>query len=256
MSNVVFARPSATVVLARPGPHDPELFMVRRHEDSSFGSAYAFPGGVVDADDTLVHRYCTGLSILEADAHLGVRGDGLDLYTAAIRELFEETGVLLADAQGIRVDLQQARDALNDGSGRWSDFVSQNELGLQCDELHYFAHWVTPRALERRYSTRFFLARMPEGQQASHCGGELTDSRWATAHDMLDAERAGEVELHFPTIKVLESIARHKAIDELVDWARTCVEWGVTTMLPAIIMRDGEPEIVLPGDRDYPGVKS
>lgn len=256
MSRVSFASPSATVVLVRRGQRDPELFMVQRHERSSFGSAYAFPGGVVEEDDARVHQFCTGLSILEADAHLGVRGDGLDLYTAAIRELFEETGVLLADTDRIDENLQAVRDALNDGSDRWSDFVERNELGLQCDRLHYIAHWITPQAIERRYSTRFFLAEIPEGQHASHCGGELTASRWATAHDMLEAGRAGDVELHFPTIKTLESIARHKSIEDLVDWARSCVEWGVTTMLPALIMRDGEPEIVLPGDRDYPGVKS
>ena len=230
--------------------------MVRRHENSSFGAAYAFPGGVVEEDDSLVHPYCTGLSILEADAHLGVRGDGLDLYSAAIRELFEESGVLLADFDSVDQDLGQVRDALNEGSQRWADFVVRNELGLRCDSLHYFAHWITPQAMERRYSTRFFLAELPEGQRASHCGGELTASQWVTAHDMLDAGRSGDVELHFPTIKTLESIARHKTIDDLVDWASACVEWGVTTMLPAVIIRNGEPDIVLPGDRDYPGVKS
>ena len=131
-----------------------------------------------------------------------------------------------------------------------------DDLCLAVSELHYFSHWITPQVMSRRYSTRFFLAEIPEGQQASHCGGELTDSRWITAHDMLEAGRAGEAELHFPTIKTLESIARHKSLGELVDWARSCVEWGVTTMLPAVITRNGEKDIVLPGDRDYPGAKS
>ncbi len=108
----------------------------------------------------------------------------------------------------------------------------------------------------KRYSTRFFLAALPARQAARHCGGELTDSRWATAHDVLEAGRAGEVELHFPTVKTLEMIARHKALDALLEWGRSCVEWGVTSMQPAIIKRDGQPEIVLPGDKDYPGAKS
>ena len=256
MNDIAYARPSATVVLVRAAAHDPELFMVRRHEKSSFGDAYAFPGGVVDSGDAEVHQYCTGLSILEADAHLGVRGSGLDLYTAAIRELFEESGVLLADTDGLGEELHQVRDALNSGATSWSDFVSRNALAMRCDKLHYIAHWITPQALKKRYSTRFFLAEIPPEQEASHCGGELTDSRWATAHDMLEAGRAGEVRLHFPTIKTLESIARHKTLDDLVEWARQCVEWGVTTMLPAVIVRDGEEDLVLPGDRDYPGVKS
>jgi len=77
-----------------------------------------------------------------------------------------------------------------------------------------------------------------------------------TAHDTLEAGRAGEIKLHFPTVKTLESIARHKALQELVEWAQSCVQWGVTSMLPAVVVRDGEQHIALPGEKDYPGVKS
>jgi len=256
LSDIAYARPSSTVVLVRAASEEPELFMVRRHAASSFGAAYAFPGGVLDSDDAAVHEFCTGISVLEADAHLGVRDNGLDYYSAAIRELFEESGVLLANVAVVDEDLSEVRDGLNCGAEDWSDFVTRNQLELYCEKLHYFSHWITPQVMSRRYSTRFFLAEIPEGQQASHCGGELTDSRWITAHNMLEAGRAGEAELHFPTIKTLESIARHKSLGELVDWARSCVEWGVTTMLPAVITRNGEKDIVLPGDRDYPGAKS
>lgn len=230
--------------------------MVRRHEQSSFGAAYAFPGGVVDPEDGAVHDWCRGVSARLADMNLGVRGEGLDYYSAAIRELFEESGVLLADPDDVAEGRGAARDALNDGSDDWADFVLRNELKLRCDELHYVSHWVTPEEQARRYSTRFFIAALPEGQQASHCGGELTDSCWRTAHDVLKAGRAGRAVLHFPTIKTLESVARHKTFDELMDWAASCVDWGVTTMAPAIIERDGKKEIVLPGDKDYPGAKS
>jgi 8-oxo-dGTP pyrophosphatase MutT (NUDIX family) len=230
--------------------------MVRRHAKSSFGAAYAFPGGVVDDDDAKVHEFCTGLSTVQADSRLGVKSHGLDLYSAAIRELFEESGVLLASTETVIEDLGTARDALNDGSARWSEFVVRNQLELRCDQLHYISHWLTPPTLPKRYSTRFFLAELPEGQAAMHCGGELTDSRWTTAHDMLEAGWAGDVELHFPTIKTLESIARHKTLEALVEWARSCVEWGVTSMVPKIIERDGKKEIVLPGEKDYPGAKS
>jgi 8-oxo-dGTP pyrophosphatase MutT (NUDIX family) len=250
------ARPSSTVVVVRAGSPEPELFMVRRHAKSSFGAAYAFPGGVVDDDDAKVHEFCTGLSTVQADSRLGVKSHGLDLYSAAIRELFEESGVLLASTETVIEDLGTARDALNDGSARWSEFVVRNQLELRCDQLHYISHWLTPPTLPKRYSTRFFLAELPEGQAAMHCGGELTDSRWTTAHDMLEAGWAGDVELHFPTIKTLESIERHKTLEALVEWARSCVEWGVTSMVPKIIERDGKKEIVLPGEKDYPGAKS
>ena len=229
--------------------------MVRRHAKSSFGAAYAFPGGVVDDDDAAVHEFCTGLSSRQADSRLGVKANGLDLYSAAIRELFEESGVLLASAEDLDEDICAVRDALNDGTERWLDFVTRNKLELQCDRLHYISHWITPIKQPKRYSTRFFLTELPIGQTAMHCGGELTDSRWITAHDMLEAGREGVVELHFPTIKTLESIARHKTLEALVEWARSCVEWGVTSMVPAIIVRDGKQEVVLPGEKDYPGAK-
>jgi 8-oxo-dGTP pyrophosphatase MutT (NUDIX family) len=235
---------------------EPELFMVRRHADSSFGAAYAFPGGVVDLDDTKVHEFCTGLSTGQANRRLGVKENGLDFYSAAIRELFEESGVLLGSGAQFDEDLEAIRDGLNDGSSSWWDFVNKTGLELHCDQLHYFGHWVTPTTQTKRYSTRFFLAELPEGQAARHCGGELTDSRWITAHEMLEAGRQGTVMLHFPTIKTLETIARHKTLEALVEWARSCVEWGVTSMLPAIIFRGGKAEVVLPGEKDYPGLES
>ena len=256
MNEVAYARHSSTVVLARPGSDEPELFMVQRHANSSFGAAYAFPGGVVDPEDSEVHEYCRGIGARVADSRLGVKGEGLDYYSAAIRELFEESGVLLANTDEVVEGPDAARDALNDGSDNWADFVRRNELELYCDALHYFSHWITPPSMSKRYSTRFFIAAMPKRQMAVHCGGELTDSRWISAHDVLAAGRAGDVELHYPTIKTLESIARHKTFDELIEWAASCVEWGVTSMLPIIIERDGEQEVVLPGDKDYPGTES
>lgn len=254
MSDITTARPSSTVALVRPAAGAPELFMVRRHENSSFGAAYAFPGGVVDPEDRMVHDYCAGLSARDADVRLGVSGGGLDYYSAAIRELFEETGVLLADVDRVIEGLEPARDALNDRSDNWADFVTRNQLELRCDNLHYFSHWVTPPSLERRYSTRFFVAAMPAKQVASHCGTELIDSHWSTAEDMLAAGRSGDVHLHFPTVKTLETLARYKTFDALMSWAAECIDWGVTTMVPMIIERDGRPEIVLPGDKDYPGI--
>lgn len=256
MSETTPAEPSSTVVVAREGTAEPELFMVRRHAGSSFGTAYAFPGGVIEEDDKLVHAFCIGLGAVQANSRLGVRENGLDYFSAAIRELFEESGVLLADATGLDGEVSVIRDALNTGNLRWSDVVLRNELELRCDELHYFSHWVTPSTQPRRYSTRFFLAELPHGQSARHCGGELTDSCWATAHEMLDAGREGRVKLHFPTVKTLESLARHKTLEALLHWARSCVEWGVTSMVPEIIMRDGKHEIVLPGELGYPGAKS
>ncbi len=249
-------RPSSTVVIARAGAQEPEIFMVRRHKDASFGEAHAFPGGVVDLEDSQVHDYCSGLSSAQANAQLGVENNALDYYSAALRELFEETGVLLADFSSLDEDINVARDALNGGTLNWVDFVVRNEMSLACDKLHYISHWVTPSSKPKRYSTRFFLTPLPQGQRPEHCGGELTDSCWTTARAMLSAGRCGDVILHYPTVKTLESIARHKSLGELLEWARSCVQWGITSMVPVMIERNGKQEFVLPGDKDYPGAKS
>jgi len=227
--------------------------MVHRHEASAFGAAYAFPGGVLEPADATVHAWCAGLDDRTASKRLGVSDHGLDYYSAAIRELFEESGILLADVDSLEDDMVAARAALNDEADDWGAFVARNSLRLDCGSLYYISHWITPPNQPKRYSTRFFLAGLPPGQHASHCGGELVDSRWIAAHAALTAGRRGEIKLHFPTIKTLESIARHKSMEALLDWARSCFEWGVTTMQPVIIERDGKPEIVLPGDKDYPG---
>lgn len=253
MSKLDSPRPSSTVVLVRPGRGEPELFMVRRHSNSSFGAAYAFPGGVVDPEDRLAQGFCRGISVTDADKRLGVESGGLDYYSAAIRELFEESGVLLADARNLDEALPAVRDALNDGSDTWDNFLRRSSLQLDCSALHYISHWITPPSQPKRYSTRFFLAALPDGQVASHCGGELTESQWATAHATLVAGREGRITLHYPTIKTLESIARHKTLEALMDWAASCADWGVTTMLPMIVERDGKPAVALPGELDYPG---
>ena len=251
-----FARPSSTVALVRHSSDGPEIFMVRRHETSSFGAAHAFPGGVVDAEDSEIYDFCQGLTSTEANFRLGVESDGLRYFSSAIRELFEESGVLLADLSMVDENLTAVRDALNDGSLSWAEWVTSSRLPLYCGQLHYFSHWVTPETQAKRYSTRFFLAQLPDGQIAEHCGGELTASCWATANDILAAGRRGDLKLHHPTIKTLESIARHKTMENLVDWARSCFEWGITSMIPAVISRNGQQEIVLPGDIDYPGTRS
>ena len=196
--------------------------------------------------DARVADHCTGITAAEADALLHVTA-GLTWFSAAIRELFEESGVLLATVGRSGIDLGAVRDALNDGTLDWQDFVRDNALQLHCDALNYFSFWITPEALPRRFSTRFFLAAMPAGQDAAHCGGELTDSCWMTAQDALTACREGAIRLHFPTIRTLEALARHGTVDELLDWAASCAHDGVPCIFPEIKERQGEPRVVVAG---------
>lgn len=246
MSDVAVARPSSTVVLVRETADTAELLLMRRHERSAFGGAHAFPGGVLEDADTRVADRCTGMTPGDADTLLGV-DHGLAYFSAAIRELFEESGVLLATVGGRGVDLAAARNALNDGTLDWRSFVIDNDVHLHCDALHYFSFWITPEALPRRFSTRFFLAAMPDDQDAAHCGGELTDSRWLSANDALAAYRDGEISLHFPTIRTLEALAPYGTVAQLLEWATTRAREGVPCIFPEIEKRRGQARVIVAG---------
>jgi len=226
-------RPSSTVVLVRPGDDLPEVFMVKRHARSSFGSTFAFPGGVLENSDAAVGDHCQGLTSTEANSLLGLEADGLTYYSAAIRELFEESGVLLAECEDSGDELQAARDGLNSGALDWSEFVSRGKLRLRCDQLHYFSFWITPVGLPKRYATRFFLAEMPPNQIASHDGGELTESSWMAAKDVLKARKNKAMKVPYPTRKTLKRVAGFSDLETLLAWAKACGEHGVICDQPA-----------------------
>ncbi len=208
--------------------------MVQRHASSSFGEAYAFPGGVLDATDRDVEEFCSGLNSAEAQRILGVTTGGLDYYVGAIRELFEETGVLLAASDNSTEALATLRERLNNNLVSWSEFVRDTGARMLCNELHYFSHWITPEQMQKRYTTRFFVAKCPAGQVAHHDERELTNSTWITAADALQAGKNGSMKLHYPTQKTLQSIAAHNSVGEIVDWARECEKSGVESILPVM----------------------
>ena len=249
------ARPSSTVVLARDGVAAPELYLVRRHAQASFGDTYAFPGGVVEPADAGVSGFCRGLSVEEANRSLELEAGAIDYYSAAIRELFEESGVLLAgkhpDDPVDVTELTAARDALNGGTLRWDRFIADRQLVLRCDALHYFSFWITPVFFDKRYATRFFLAEMPGDQLASHCGGELTDSCWMTAAQVLDAVRLQDMRIPPPTQRTLQALAAHDSVASMLDWADRCRRQGVPRILPVVVERpDGSRVVEYPDDRD------
>ncbi len=245
-------RPSATVALVREGDTAPQLLMLRRHARSTFGDVYVFPGGVLDACDARVGDCCGSIDCTQASVCLGV-ANALDYYSAAAREVFEETGVLLAEgdtaAQTTRDD---DRVRLIRGDWSWDQLLRERHLSLASERLHYFAHWVTPESEPRRFSTRFFMAALPEDQLASHDGSELTDSCWMTAAEVLDAQRAGRMRLIYPTYRTLKDIAELKSVAAVLAWAIDRERSGVSRVLPAIIDVDGRETVVMPGDPRYP----
>ncbi|GMR17311.1 MAG: NUDIX hydrolase [Gammaproteobacteria bacterium] len=226
MSDSVQAQPSATVVLVRAGSSAPEILMVRRRSGDAFGDSYAFPGGVVDDDEAQAQPYCHGRTDAEASAVLGLPRGGLSFYCAAVRELFEETGVLLArDTQGrwafsgsgdAAAKLRELRQQRNGAALPWSQLLRQHELRVACDALHYVSFWETPLRLPRRWAARFFLARIPPGQDARHDGRELTDSRWMTATEILAAGGERGMKLPFPTLCNLRDLAEFATVDEML----------------------------------------
>ena len=259
---MVAALPSATVVVVREGASDPEILMVRRRTGDAFGDSYAFPGGIVNDDERAAHSFCGGRTPAQANNTLRLSDGGLDFYSAAARELFEETGILLArdsrDAWAFATDadakhpLRELRGQLNDGDVSWAQMLRQHDLRIACDALHYFSFWETPLHLPKRWAARFFLAEAPPGQDAQHDGRELTDSCWMTAAEVLSAGKGRGMKLPFPTLTNLKKISEFRSVNELLRWSVAQAAAGVDKIRPVILKDCGNRRFVIPGDPDYP----
>lgn len=264
MSDRVPVRDAATVMLARDGASGVEVFMLRRNLNSDFvGGAYVFPGGAVDDHDrhSDLDAVCLGRSDRAASELLGLDPPegGLAYWVAAIREAFEEAGVLLAyGPDGSIVDwsdpetaarFAEHRKAVDSGERRLVDVCAEEGLQLAVDSIHYFSHWITPVGPPRRYDTRFFVARAPEGHTYLHDDRETIANEWVHPADALERQRRGEFEMIFPTIRNLDAIARFETTDELLAAAAKIED--VPTMLPRVVQDHDGMRILLPGDEGY-----
>lgn len=236
-------RPSATVVLVRDSDQGPELLLVLRRSGDAFGDSYTFPGGVLDATDADASCRCSGLDADAADAVLGTESGGLDYYVAVVRELFEETGILLGASKPVNAKL---RSELLRGKLSWQDLLKRERISVPCDALHYFAHWITPAELPKRWSTRFFLATMPDGQDVHPDGAEITDYCWTSVDDALASAGSGERKIPFPTRRTIESMAGRNTVAALIEWARQRQADGIAAIQPEIRSEDGKRRIFLP----------
>ena len=237
--------------------------MVRRNLRSDFvGGAYVFPGGAVDPLDggAEAEALCAGRSDAEASALLGQPAGGLAYWVAVVRETFEEAGLLLAErpdgpallAGDPREEarLAAARVAVNDGTRRFLDLCRDEGLRLAVGDVHYFAHWVTPRGAPRRYDTRFFAAAAPDGQIAAHDAGETIADVWIAPDEALARHRAGEIEIIFPTIRNLQAISRFSTSGALLAAAARASS-AVPAIEPRVVADGNGMRIVLPGDSGY-----
>lgn len=250
--------PAATMVLARDAPRGLEVLMLQRSLELAFmPGAHVFPGGALDASDEspALCELCVGLDDAAASRALGLEHGGLAYWVAAIREAFEEAGVLLAyDARGRIVSFDGAtaeryralRRALDEGRGDFAQFAHGEGLRLAADRLHYFGHWITPVSAPRRYDTRFFLAIAPEGQEVQHDERETIAHFWVRPQEALELSVREAIQLRFPTRRTLEQFAACATAADLI--AQVSSSGPVSALLPRIT-RDGRH--LLPGDPGY-----
>ncbi len=236
-----------------------QVLMLRRRTSSEFtGGAYVFPGGAVDrADrDPETKDICVGLDDAEASKRLGVDSGGLDYFVAAIRECFEEAGLLFAaDSQGLvsftgeatRERFATHRNELNAGAAVLSSICRAERLRLAVDRLRYFSHWITPSGAPRRYDTRFFVGVAPAEQLALHDDAEVVASEWVVPVTALERHRAGDLDLMFPTVKQLESLCGFSRSHDLWDAATA----EVPSIEPRLSLDGAEVRILLPGDPGF-----
>jgi len=241
-----------------------EVLLIQRHSKSKFAAGdYVFAGGKVEADDVPddVEGFCRSLTAEEAASRLGGGlgpREALGYWVGAIREAFEEVGVLLA--YGLSGDFVRITE---DNRGRYEsyraacqvenraffDMLRTERLTLATDRLNYFAHWITPEENPIRFDTRFFAAVTPPGQEAVADGHEIVDVRWLTAEETLEAVRRKEISLRTPTIKNLEIIgAAASAGGGAVAAVAAVGRREVPTIRPRVLTVDGRPVPVLPGD--------
>lgn len=245
--------PSATVVLLRDGAGDLEVFMMKRSSQSFvMGGAYVFPGGKLDRTDAAwgarLDRPMEELHALLGEPELPP-AEAAALYVAAIRELFEEAGLLLADVEPAQAAAAWA--ALRQGRS-FDEVLAPLGLRLAAGGLQPFSRWITPTLSSlnrRRFDTRFFLATVPPGQDPAHDDHEATHSAWLSPREALRRYWAGEIEMAPPQLLSLSHLARHRSVASALAAARQrkppCIQ-------PQPQDVDGTRMICYPGDAEHP----
>src|SRR6185312_4067451 len=230
------ALPAATTLVVRDAPAGIEVLMVRRHGNSGFAAgALVFPGGKVDAGDHVLAERCQPANLLS-------------YRIAAIRETWEEAGILLARRPGA-AHLLAHNDVPN--PRETPDFAATLErAGFEpaTDRLHRFAHWITPEAEPRRFDTQFFIAAAPAGQRAIADGYETLDCQWIVPADAIREADAGRAHVVFPTRLNLLKLGRSRTVAEALDRAATET---VIAVQPEMFDEGGERVIRIGADSGY-----
>lgn len=252
-------RPAATVAVTRDADDGLEVLLLQRSHSAVFmPGVFVFPGGAVDDVDHepgLAAR-ADGVDEVSASRMIGVRDGGLAFLLAAIRECFEEAGLLLAGrgpgAVDVKdIDLPRWRRRLIAGECTLAGLCEALDLRLHADRMAYLSHWITPPGPPRRYDTRFFVAPAPPGQTASHDGDETVDHVWIAPEEALASNRCGELPLGSPTIRTLRILAGFETTGQLLEQTRRQRYADSTPCGPIMAAgRDG-PRLVHPQEPAY-----
>jgi len=243
------ARAAASLLLLRDGPAGLEVLMLRRAEragDARSGAA-VFPGGVLDTRDRAAHAYCLGAEDGSISRQLGVAAGALDYMVAAVRETFEEVGLLLAAGDFDLDALQTWRQRLQAGTAGVAEFCAATGLQLDLRGLAYFSHWLTPPGMPKRFDTRFFAALAPAGQEADADRSEAVDAMWLTPVQALARETG--LTLLPVTRVVLQELAVHASAQAAMDAIHQRSE--VPLIMPRRALTARGAGVVLPHELPY-----
>jgi 8-oxo-dGTP pyrophosphatase MutT (NUDIX family) len=257
VTEAVNPRPASTILLLRDSAatkSEIEVFMMVRHYEIDFNSgALVFPGGSVDKGDQEIIAN-TALYCGE-----GLDAGSLSFRIAAIRETFEESGILLARPQASKalVDAKRAgeieaatRAALCDGKTTFAKVLTDNGMVLALDELVPYAHWITPEGMPKRFDTWFFLAAAPPEQAGAHDGKESTDSIWVSPREALAGGESGRFKLPFPTTRNLIRLGKQPGVKAALDDSRGK---KVVTVMPVMTKLNGGRQLRIPLEAGYDG---
>ncbi len=249
-------RHAASVILLRDGPNGLEVLLLRRHGESDvLGGAYVFPGGKLDAADSEAEL----LSRLDREipALHGQLGEpdidaqkAAGLFVAAVRETFEEAGILLAPGIGPQA-AEALRARLREGLS-FGEALAETPLRLAVSAMHPWSRWITPKVpslTNKRFDTRFFAAEVPAGLQARHDEHEATEAWWTTPRAALERYWEREIMLAPPQIQSLAHLARHSSVGSALAEAQTR---RPPVIQPEPFEVDGIRVIAYPGDERHP----
>lgn len=242
---VVEPRHASTIIVVRDGAEGIEAYLMRRQTSMAFAAGmYVFPGGGMHPSDVTGAVPWAGPSPSEWAQRLNCEESlARGLVVAAVRETFEETGVLLAGPDEDTVlsdtsslEMQAARATLEAGELTFAEFLLGHGLVLRSDLIGAWAHWITPTFEPRRYDTRFFVAALPDGQRVGEMSREADHASWAPLRDVLGRVEAGEAAMMPPTVVACREVAEHTAGTILA----AAAERTIRTIVPQLVEIDGD----------------